>query len=320
MLYCVQQVSHIQFSIHAPSPQSCQDTHCHPRHTPEAKDRHPAPRITCTWLRPHGENGSCLLNPIKFAGVVVFVVFCVCMPSRTQLPQRVPSPACHLQATPRRIPFLAPAACSSLLDLCYSFATAPPCTCHQPSLASPQGQHLSHHSPRHTPKVHLQSSTFYPTSSFRHLGLQSLPTLPPHFRIDFRFLCYAGIASPLLLLLYCRWCPPLAFGELRFALHSCAPPTFHCILAILAQLPYCTTASHPLLATLALHFPSAILATLSHATGCQTDPTSFTAACTPATCLASHAHFHRLLTFLTQALPLLRHTASALPLSALLQL
>ena len=136
MLYCVQQVSHIQFSIHAPSPQSCQDTHCHPRHTPEAKDRHPAPRITCTWLRPHGENGSCLLNPIKFAGVVVFVVFCVCMPSRTQLPQRVPSPACHLQATPRRIPFLAPAACSSLLDLCYSFATAPPCTCHQPSLTA----------------------------------------------------------------------------------------------------------------------------------------------------------------------------------------
>lgn len=191
---------------------------------------------------------------------------------------------------------------------------------HVINLASPQGQHLSHHSPRHTPKVHLQSSTFYPTSSFRHLGLQSLPTLPPHFRIDFRFLCYAGIASPLLLLLYCRWCPPLAFGELRFALHSCAPPTFHCILAILAQLPYCTTASHPLLATLALHFPSAILATLSHATGCQTDPTSFTAACTPATCLASHAHFHRLLTFLTQALPLLRHTASALPLSALLQL
>ena len=49
---------------------------------------------------------------------------------------------------------------------------------HVINLASPQGQHLSHHSPRHTPKVHLQDSA--PTFPFACtlFALHTLAMLP----------------------------------------------------------------------------------------------------------------------------------------------
>ena len=260
---------------------------------PRPKDRpDPAPCITCTWLRPHGENGSCLLNPIKFAGVRCLCgVLCVHAFPYSATPTGTQS----LPVTSKRRPD-ASHSWRPLRVLLYLICVTPlplPRPAHVINLASPQGQHLSHHSPRHTPKVHLQSSTFYPTSSFRHLGLQSLPTLSSSFpyRFPFPLLCRHCISSSASLL------PMVSSARIR---RTAICASFLCTSHIPLHLGNSRTTA-VLYDGLRIHslqhshctFRAQSWQRFPMPPAARPDPTSFTAACTPATCLASHAHFHR---------------------------